>query len=66
VQQIQIEIVSAETNEACPGSTRHVISGHLIRLHFGDQEYAVTLASNHMAYQLLRASISVISRGKFA
>jgi hypothetical protein len=34
----------------------------LIGLHFGDQEYAVTLAGNHMAYQLLRESVSIISR----
>jgi hypothetical protein len=35
---------------------------HLIGFHFGDQEYAVALAANHVAYQFLRAAITVIAR----
>jgi hypothetical protein len=50
VQQIQIEVVSAETAEASLASTRHAVSKHFVGLHFGNQEYAVTLTGDHMAY----------------
>jgi len=49
MQQIEIEIVSAEAGEARLTSTRDAISGHEIGLHLGDQEYAVTLTGNYVA-----------------
>jgi hypothetical protein len=50
VQQIQIEVVSAETAEASLASTRHAVFRHFVGLHFGNQEYAVTLTGDHVAY----------------
>jgi hypothetical protein len=50
VQQIQIEVVSAETAEASLASMRQAISRHFVGLHFGNQEYAVTLTGDYVAY----------------
>ena len=63
MQQIEIEIVGAETSKACFASAGNAVSRHLIGLHFGDQEYAVALAGNHVAYQFLGESVAVIPRG---
>jgi hypothetical protein len=62
VQQIEIEIVSAETGEARLASARDAISGHVIGLHLGDQEYAVTLTGNYVANQFLGTAFAVTFR----
>ena len=61
VQQIEIEMISAETGEARLASTRHAVSGHMTGRHFGDQEYAVALTGNHAANQFLGAAATIIS-----
>ena len=61
MQQIEIEMVGAETSEARLASTGDAISRHLIGLHLGDQEYTVALTGNHVTNELLGAAISVIS-----
>jgi hypothetical protein len=42
MQQIEIEMISAERGEATVTSTHHAISGHLIGFHLGDHEGTVT------------------------
>jgi hypothetical protein len=56
VQQIQIEVVGAEMAEASLASTRHAVSRQFVGLHFGNQEYAVALTGDYVAYQFLRAA----------
>src|SRR5580658_8844987 len=63
MQQIEIQILGAETSEARRASTRDAIAGHLIALHLGDQEYAVALTGNHVTDELLGCSVAVVSRG---
>src|ERR1700756_2929595 len=62
MQQIEIEMVGAETSEAPLGTTRDAISRHFIGLHLGDQEYTVALTGNRVTDELLGAAVSVISR----
>ena len=62
VQQVEIEMISAETGEARLASTRDAVSRHVIGLHLGDQEYAVALTGNHAADQFLGAAVAVILR----
>ena len=62
VQQIEIEMISAETGEARLASTRHAVSGRVIGRHFGDQEYAVALTGNHVSDQFLGAAVAVYLR----
>jgi hypothetical protein len=49
VQQIEIEVISAETGEARLASVRHAVSGYITGRQFGDQKYAVALIGNHVA-----------------
>src|ERR1035441_5243285 len=62
MQQIEIQMLAAETSEARRASTRDAIAGHLIALHLGDQEYAVALTGNHVTNELLGAAVAVVSR----
>jgi len=62
MQQIEIEMVGAETSEARRAGTGDAISRHFIGLHLGDQEYTVALTGNGVTDELLGAAISVISR----
>src|SRR4029077_6557296 len=62
MQQIEIQILGAETSEACRASTRDAIAGDLIALHLGDQEYALALTGNHVTDELLGAAAAVVSR----
>src|ERR1700693_4307648 len=62
MQQIEIQILAAETSEARRASTRDAIARHLIALHLGDQEYAVALTGNHVINELLGAAVAVVSR----
>src|ERR1035438_2029865 len=62
MQQIEIQILAAETSEARRASTRDAIARHLIALHLGDQEYAVALTGNHVTNELLGAAVAVASR----
>ena len=58
VREVEIEVFSAETGEACLASTRDGISRRHV-VHFGDQEYAVALTGNHVADQFLGAAVAV-------
>src|SRR5437764_8615926 len=49
VQQIEIEVIGAETREARLASVRHAVSGCITGRQFGDQKYAVALIGNHVA-----------------
>ena len=62
VQQIEIEIIGPETRRLASHARAMPSPVTSIGLHFGDEEYSVTLTGNHMAYQFLRAAVSVISR----
>jgi hypothetical protein len=62
MQQIEIQMVSAETREACVTSTGDAVSGHVTGLHLGDQEDTIPLTGHHMTQELLGAATSVISR----
>src|SRR3989440_12857587 len=62
MQQIEIEMVGAETSQARLASTRDAISRHLVGLHLGDQEYTVALTGNHVTNQFLGAAVGVTSR----
>ena len=59
VQQVEIEMISAETGEARLASPRDAVSRHVSGPHFGDQEYAVALTGNHAADQFLGAAVAV-------
>src|SRR5437764_6182120 len=59
VQQIEIEMIGAETGEARLASPRDAVSRDVIGPHFGDQEYAVALTGNHAADQFLGAAVAV-------
>jgi hypothetical protein len=61
MQQIEIEMISAETGEASATSARHAISGHLIGFHLGDHEGTVTLTGDRAANQFLGTAVTVIS-----
>ena len=65
MQQIEIEMIRAETSEACLASARNTVFRRTIGRHLGDQEYTIPLASNYVADQFLGAvdfavSINVI------
>jgi hypothetical protein len=60
VQQIEIEKVRSEAREAGFARARHAISRYFIGFHFGDQEYAVTLARNRATNQFLGSSVAVV------
>src|SRR3984893_10087150 len=62
MQQIEIQMLAAETREARLGSKRDAIARHFIALHLGDQEYAVALNGTHVTNELLRAPVAVFSR----
>src|ERR1700694_6263448 len=62
MQQIEIQMLAAETGEARRTSTPDAIARHLIALHLGDQEYAVALTGNHVTNELLGAAVAVVSR----
>jgi hypothetical protein len=57
------EIVSAETTKASFASARHRVARDFVFLNFGNQARAIPLTSKRLAYQLLRAAVTVISRG---
>jgi hypothetical protein len=59
MQQVEIEMISAETGEARLASARDAVSRHVIGQHLGDQEYAVALIGNHVADQFLGAAVAV-------
>src|SRR6266705_4950681 len=59
MQQVEIEMVGAETGEARLAGPRDAVSRHVIGPHFGDQEYAVALTGDHAADQLLGAAVAV-------
>src|SRR6516164_4688837 len=58
VREVKIEVFSPETGEARLASARDGISRRHV-IHFGDQEYAVALTSNHAADQFLGAAVAV-------
>src|ERR1700674_733082 len=62
MQQIEIQMLAAETSEARRASTRDAVARHLIALHLGDQEYAVALTGNRVTKELLGAAVAVVSR----
>src|SRR5438132_10716189 len=62
MQQIEIEMVGAETSQARLASTRDAPSRQLVGLHLGDQEYTVALTGKHATNQFLGAAVAVISR----
>jgi len=49
VQQLEIEVIGAETREARLASVRHAVSGYIAGRQFGDQKYAVALTGNDVA-----------------
>ncbi len=49
VQQIEIEMIGAETGKARRASARHAVSGYITGRQFGDQKYAIALTGNHVA-----------------
>src|SRR5215813_10733711 len=55
VQQIEIEIISAETSEARLTSARDAVSRHVAGPHLRYQEYAIALTSDHAADEFLGA-----------
>src|SRR5271167_471556 len=59
MQQVEIEMISAETAEARVASPRDAVSHHVIGPHFGDQEYAVAPTGDHAADQFLRSAVAV-------
>src|SRR6516225_3178373 len=62
MQQVEIEMISAETAEARVASLRDAVSRHVIGPHFRDQEYAVALTGNHAADQFLGSAVAVYLR----
>src|ERR1700686_986148 len=62
MQQVEIQILAAETGEARRASTRDATGRHFIALHLGDQEYAVALTGNRVTKELLGAAVAVVSR----
>src|SRR3981081_1820702 len=66
MQQIEIEMVGAETSQARLASPRDAIARHFTRhfpgLHLGHQEYALALTGNHVTNELLGAAVAVVSR----
>jgi hypothetical protein len=63
MQQIEVQIICAETNKARLASAGNAVTLHLISFHFGDQEYAVTLSGNRATDQFLGETITVIPGG---
>src|SRR5579863_1866836 len=63
VQQIEIQILCAQTSEACLTGTGDAITGYFIALDLGDQEYALALSGNRMTNELLGAAVAVVARG---
>ena len=63
MQQVEIEIISAEAGKARFASARYAISRHVIWPHFGDQKNTVALTDNHVADQLLRAAAAIYLGG---
>src|SRR5580693_2716286 len=59
MQQVEIEMISAQTAEARVASPRDAVSRHVIGPHFGDQEYAVALTGNHAADQFFGSAVAV-------
>src|SRR6516164_8194675 len=62
MQQVEIEMISAETAEARVASLRDAVSHNVIGPHFGDQEYAVALTGNHASDQFLGSAVAVYLR----
>src|SRR6185437_8506798 len=62
VQQIEVEIVGAETSQACRACSGNAISSNFVGLHLGDQIYAVAITGDDAAQELLGAAIAVITR----
>jgi hypothetical protein len=65
MQQIEIEMVGAQTRKTPLASTRDAIRAigkHGIGLHLGNQKYAVALAGHHVTNELLGAAVAIISR----
>ena len=58
MQEVEIEIIGAETREACVARLPDALYGEVVG-HFGDQEYAIALTGNHMANQFLGATLIV-------
>ena len=63
VQQIEIEMISAETREARVAGARHAVSARVRRPYLCNQKYAVALTGNHAADQLLGAAVAIHFRG---
>ena len=55
VQQVEIEIISAQTSKACLASTRDICRA----IHFGYKEHAVAPTSNRMTDQFLGTAAPV-------
>ena len=55
MQQIEIEVISTETSEACLTSARDAVSRHMSGPHLGDQKYPIALTSDHAADEFLGA-----------
>src|ERR1700739_4043287 len=62
VQQIEIEVVGAETRETRRASPRDAIAGDLLGLDLRDQEHALALAGNRVTDEFLGAAVAVVSR----
>src|SRR5439155_4191747 len=59
VQQIKIEMISAETGEARVASPCDAVSRNVTRPDFGDQEYPVALRRSYAPDQFLGAAVAV-------
>src|SRR5688572_10870127 len=62
MQQIQIEIVGAETVEAPVDRLLEPAQFNLIGLHFQGEKYTVALTGNHPTDESLGGAVSIISR----
>src|SRR5947208_12406161 len=62
VQQVEIEMISAETGQARVAGLRDAVARRVIGRHFGDQEYAIAPTGNRAADQFLGAAAAVTLR----
>src|SRR5579862_4730169 len=61
MQQIEIEIVRAEAPEARCAGPRDAISGDLVALDLGDQEYALAGTGEHVTDELFGTTAPIVS-----
>src|ERR1043166_6155757 len=59
VQQIEIEMIGAETREARGAGTRNAVARHVGGPDFGHQEHALALAGDHTVDRFLGAAAAI-------